>query len=144
MKPWDGLYSEQDLGVLLEAVAFAAVKHQDQRRKGHRHLPYINHPVRVAETLWSVGGVRDMTTLVAALLHDTLEDTETTWKQRPCGRCSLHETPEGHDACLGTLPGVENACCGHGNDRDAFIQYSDGRYVQGQNAIDCFKQIRRG
>ena len=78
MKPWDRVFSEQDLGALLEAVAFAAVKHQDQRRKGHRHLPYINHPVRVAETLWSVGGVRDMTTLVAALLHDTLEDTETT------------------------------------------------------------------
>ncbi len=78
MKPWDGLYSEQDLGALLRAVAFAAVKHQDQRRKGHRHLPYINHPVRVTEILWSVGGVRDMITLVAALLHDTLEDTETT------------------------------------------------------------------
>ncbi|MCD6284346.1 MAG: bifunctional (p)ppGpp synthetase/guanosine-3',5'-bis(diphosphate) 3'-pyrophosphohydrolase [Anaerolineae bacterium] len=66
------------MGALLGAVAFAAVKHQDQRRKGHRRLPYINHPVRVAEILWSVGGVRDMTTLVAALLHDTLEDTETT------------------------------------------------------------------
>lgn len=78
MKPWDGLYSEQSLGALLAAVAFAAIKHQDQRRKGHRHLPYINHPVRVAEILWSVGGVRDITTLVAALLHDTLEDTETT------------------------------------------------------------------
>ncbi|MCJ7548206.1 MAG: HD domain-containing protein [Anaerolineae bacterium] len=78
MKPCDGLFSEQNVGALLRAVAFAAVKHQDQRRKGHSHLPYINHPVRVAETLWSVGGVRDMTTLVAALLHDTLEDTKTT------------------------------------------------------------------
>ena len=78
MKPGDDLFSEQNLGAILEAVAFAAVKHQDQRRKGHRRLPYINHPVRVTETLWSVGGVRDMTTLVAALLHDTLEDTETT------------------------------------------------------------------
>jgi (p)ppGpp synthase/HD superfamily hydrolase len=78
VKSWDGLFSEQDLGALLEAVAFAAHKHQDQRRKGHRRLPYINHPVRVAEILWSVGGVRDTTTLVAALLHDTLEDTETT------------------------------------------------------------------
>jgi len=75
---WDGLFPEQDVGALLEAVAFAALKHQDQRRKGHHRLPYINHPVRVAEILWSVGGVRDMTTLVAALLHDTLEDTETT------------------------------------------------------------------
>ena len=78
MKPCDIVFSEQNLGALLDAVAFAAVKHQDQRRKGHRHLPYINHPVRVTEMLWSVGGVRDVTTLVAALLHDTLEDTETT------------------------------------------------------------------
>ena len=78
MKPWDGWFSEQDLGALLEAVVFAAVKHQDQRRKGHRHLPYINHPVHVTEILWSAGGVRDMTTLVAALLHDTLEDTKAT------------------------------------------------------------------
>lgn len=74
----DGVFTETDMGMLLDAVAFAAVKHQDQRRKGNRHLPYINHPVRVTEILWSVGGVRDMTTLLAALLHDTLEDTETT------------------------------------------------------------------
>jgi len=78
MELGNGVFSEQDMGALLTAVAFAAVKHQDQRRKGHRHLPYINHPVKVAETLWAAGHVRDMTTLVAALLHDTLEDTETT------------------------------------------------------------------
>jgi guanosine-3',5'-bis(diphosphate) 3'-pyrophosphohydrolase len=43
-----------------------------------RHSPYINHPIEVAETLWETGGVRDGTALIAAILHDTIEDTETT------------------------------------------------------------------
>lgn len=33
---------------------------------------------------------------------------------RPCPRCGRPPTPEGHDACLGTLPGIRSACCGHG------------------------------
>jgi len=76
--PFDEGKCEHDVGMMLRAVAFAAERHQDQRRKGHRRLPYINHPVRVAEMLWSVGEVRDVVTLVAALLHDTLEDSATT------------------------------------------------------------------
>ncbi len=51
-------------------------------------------------------------------------DTQTPvseWPDRPCGHCGLANTPEGHDACLGTLPGVSNACCGHGG---------PGAYVQ--------------
>lgn len=34
--------------------------------------------------------------------------------RRPCRRCGRFPTREGHDACLGTLPGVVSACCGHG------------------------------
>ena len=33
---------------------------------------------------------------------------------RACIRCGRHPTPEGFDACLGHLPGVASACCGHG------------------------------
>ncbi len=33
---------------------------------------------------------------------------------RPCARCGKPPTPEGHDTCLGALPGVKAACCGHG------------------------------
>ncbi len=33
---------------------------------------------------------------------------------RPCRRCGQPPTPEGHDACLGHLPNVVSACCGHG------------------------------
>jgi guanosine-3',5'-bis(diphosphate) 3'-pyrophosphohydrolase len=69
--------STEAMGRLLEAVTFAARKHRDQRRKGATASPYINHPLAVAWLLWNVGGIRDATTLVAAILHDTLEDTET-------------------------------------------------------------------
>ncbi|MEW5831022.1 MAG: HD domain-containing protein [Chloroflexota bacterium] len=66
------------MGQLLKAIRFAAEKHRNQRRKDNDHSPYINHPIQVAETLWEVGGVRDPSTLVAAVLHDTLEDTDTS------------------------------------------------------------------
>lgn len=62
---------------LLEALHFAADKHRDQRRKGEDASPYINHPIFVAEILARFG-VTDTVTLQAAVLHDTIEDTETT------------------------------------------------------------------
>ncbi|MDX9991235.1 MAG: HD domain-containing protein [Anaerolineales bacterium] len=65
-------------GNLLRAILFAAEKHRSQRRKGAQHDPYINHPIAVAEILWRVGGIRDEVTLLAAILHDTVEDTDTT------------------------------------------------------------------
>jgi guanosine-3',5'-bis(diphosphate) 3'-pyrophosphohydrolase len=72
------MFSEQDFGMFMRALRFAADKHQDQRRKGRGQLPYVNHPIRVTDILWRVGGVRDVPTLLGALLHDTLEDTDTT------------------------------------------------------------------
>ena len=56
----------------------AAEKHRDQRRKGAEASPYVNHLIEVAEVLAREGGVSDVLTLQAAMLHDTLEDTETT------------------------------------------------------------------
>ena len=67
-----------DLTVLLRALDFAAGKHRDQRRKDHHATPYINHPIAVARVLVEEGGVSDTATLVAAILHDTIEDTQTT------------------------------------------------------------------
>jgi len=67
-----------DLALLLRALAFSAEKHRNQRRKDVELSPYINHPIDVANVLANVGGVSEVTTLVAALLHDTLEDTRTT------------------------------------------------------------------
>lgn len=66
------------IGIVLKALRFAARKHRDQRRKDADASPYINHPIALAETLHRVGGVKDPVTLAAALLHDTIEDTETT------------------------------------------------------------------
>jgi (p)ppGpp synthase/HD superfamily hydrolase len=70
-------FTEIEFSTFLKAVQFSALKHSNQRRKDAEASPYINHPIAVAELLWSVGEVKDMNTLVAALLHDTLEDTET-------------------------------------------------------------------
>jgi GTP diphosphokinase / guanosine-3',5'-bis(diphosphate) 3'-diphosphatase len=72
------MFSEQDFGMFVHALRFAADKHQSQRRKGSTQLPYVNHLIRVTDILWRVGEVRDVSTLLAALLHDTLEDTNTT------------------------------------------------------------------
>ena len=64
--------------LLLKAIAFAAEKHRHQRRKDPEASPYINHPIDLANLLVQEAGVRDTTVLIAAILHDTLEDTETT------------------------------------------------------------------
>ena len=64
--------------VILKALHFAAKKHRDQRRKDIEASPYINHPIEVAELLARVGKITDTVILQAALLHDTIEDTQTT------------------------------------------------------------------
>jgi hypothetical protein len=56
-------------------------------------------------------------------------------KELPCARCKCERTLEGHDACLGILEGVVNACCGHGNNAEAYIQYPDGSTIHGENAL---------
>lgn len=62
---------------LVQAVNFSAYKHRDQRRKNSKQIPYINHPLSVAARLVAAG-VQDVDILVAAILHDTVEDTDTT------------------------------------------------------------------
>lgn len=72
------MHHEIALDRVMEAAIFAAQKHQGQVRKDDRRSPYITHPLQVAQILWEVGGVRDPQTLIAAILHDTIEDTHTT------------------------------------------------------------------
>lgn len=69
---------ETSIQLLLRAVTFAAEKHKSQLRKNAEATPYINHPLAVAELLAREGHVDDISVLVAAVLHDTLEDTKTT------------------------------------------------------------------
>jgi GTP diphosphokinase / guanosine-3',5'-bis(diphosphate) 3'-diphosphatase len=67
-----------DLSKLLQAASFAAKKHRYQKRKGDDAEPYVNHPLEVANLLANVGQIDDYDILIAAVLHDTVEDTETT------------------------------------------------------------------
>jgi GTP diphosphokinase / guanosine-3',5'-bis(diphosphate) 3'-diphosphatase len=66
------------VAMVVRAAAFAAHKHRNQRRKDADASPYINHPLALARVLADEGGVTDAATLCAALLHDTIEDTDTT------------------------------------------------------------------
>lgn len=54
----------------------------------------------------------------------------TVGNRRPCGHCKKPDRKDGHDACLGHLPGVMNACCGHGTD-GSYIQFNNGSTVRG-------------
>ncbi|KAI9230769.1 MAG: guanosine-3',5'-bis 3'-pyrophosphohydrolase MESH1 [Piptocephalis tieghemiana] len=65
------------LDCLMQTAEYAAKKHRDQRRKDPEQTPYINHPLGVTRLLTSAG-VSHIPTLQAALLHDTVEDTDTT------------------------------------------------------------------
>ncbi|TVR66132.1 MAG: bifunctional (p)ppGpp synthetase/guanosine-3',5'-bis(diphosphate) 3'-pyrophosphohydrolase [Gemmatimonadales bacterium] len=62
---------------LLRAARFAADRHRDQRRKDEAASPYINHPLAAAETLARHGELQ-VVPLLGAILHDTIEDTDTT------------------------------------------------------------------
>jgi len=65
------------LDAILDAAIFAAEKHQGQVRKDEGASPYVTHPLTVAREVFTTGKVSDLTVLIAAILHDTLEDTPT-------------------------------------------------------------------
>jgi guanosine-3',5'-bis(diphosphate) 3'-pyrophosphohydrolase len=67
-----------EMGPVLAALAFAADKHRHQRRKDREASPYINHPIELANILVNEAGVVDTRVVVAAILHDTVEDTDAT------------------------------------------------------------------
>lgn len=62
------------------AAKFAAAKHKGQMRKDGK-TPYIAHPVQVASILHREASVIDPVILLGALLHDTLEDTDTSFDE---------------------------------------------------------------
>lgn len=70
------------------------------------------------------------------LYKDTLWPTASSWQERSCGHCHKTSTPEGHDGCIGKIPGVKNACCGHGEVQEAYIQFDwNGHTLRGMLAI---------
>ncbi|KAK3095606.1 hypothetical protein FSP39_016601 [Pinctada imbricata] len=66
---------------VIKCTDFSARKHKNQRRKDTEKTPYINHPIGVAYILTEEGGISDLQVIQAALLHDTVEDTDTTFEE---------------------------------------------------------------
>lgn len=73
--------SDNTTAGIIKAANFAAIKHKDQRRKDSEKTPYINHPIGVAHILTEEGFVEDPLVIQGALLHDTVEDTKTTFDE---------------------------------------------------------------
>lgn len=70
---------DNDIKLIVKAMNFAAKAHTSQMRKDGV-TPYINHPIGVANILTEIGNITDLTVICAALLHDTVEDTDTTFE----------------------------------------------------------------
>lgn len=75
---------------------------------------------------------------------DTGESTASTWMNRPCGHCKLYNTSEDHDGCLGTLPDVINACCGHGLSNEAYVQFNSKDIIRGNDALGWIQKVKKG
>lgn len=69
------------IALFMKCVQFSAHKHKDQRRKDPAGTPYINHPINVATILAVEADIQDEDIIMAALLHDTVEDTPTTFDE---------------------------------------------------------------
>lgn len=68
----------------------------------------------------------------------------TVWfKDRPCGFCGARNTVDGHDGCLGILPGIMNACCGHGQAKETYVQFLDGISISGESAVIILNELRK-
>lgn len=64
---------------IINACLFATIRHGNQQRKGRSCSPFIIHPLRVSRTLLDI--TNDPVLASAAILHDTIEDTGTTYEQ---------------------------------------------------------------
>ena len=74
---------------------------------------------------------------------DTGKKISDTYKEHKCGNCGKQYTEEGHDGCLGTLVGLMNACCGHGNVKEAYVQFLDGECIRGEDAISILNILKK-
>ncbi|XP_017131775.1 guanosine-3',5'-bis(diphosphate) 3'-pyrophosphohydrolase MESH1 [Drosophila elegans] len=64
----------------MECLQYAAFKHREQRRKDPKETPYVNHVINVSTILSVEAGITDEAVLMAALLHDVVEDTDATFE----------------------------------------------------------------
>lgn len=97
------------------------------------------HPVEVPFLACRLGGACTLVSRdamlgrigVAQCVRCSTVYAATNWAPRVCAHCGLAWGESLHDPCLGTLEGVTQACCGHGNPSLAYRQYADGRIVAG-------------
>ena len=68
------------------------------------------------------------------LTEEDVPLTEEVKDRLKCPRCGNGPTPEGHDHCLKTLPGIRNACCGHGVEV-GYIQFENGVTIRGRFTV---------
>lgn len=59
-----------------------------------------------------------------------------------CKHCKENVNEQGHDKCISNLNGVRNACCGHGNNSEAYVQLNDGTTYYGDRAVAEIKKIK--
>ena len=74
---------------------------------------------------------------------DSRDPVDENYTGMPCGHCGKHDTADGHDGCLGTLPGLMNACCGHGKLGEAYIQFLDGTIISGNSAQIISSELKK-
>lgn len=89
---------------------------------------YRGHEIEVRDGIW---------------IYCDLNKPVETLKNISCGYCKLSETKDGHDACLGELPNIMNACCGHGNIDEMYIQFFDGICIRGKEASLVVEKLKR-
>jgi GTP diphosphokinase / guanosine-3',5'-bis(diphosphate) 3'-diphosphatase len=65
--------------IVTRAIYFTSVKYSDKHRKNMQDVPHINHPIEVCNFLCNIGGITNHVMLCAAILHDILENTKTTY-----------------------------------------------------------------
>lgn len=74
------------------------------------------------------------------------DNSECCNNDKPCINCGKSQTKEGHDGCLGSLIGVKNACCGHRDIEECYVQFLDGESIRGNDAkiiLDILKKHKR-
>ena len=71
----------EEICAIFNAIDFAADKHRLQMRKNKEKTPYISHPLGVAYNVIHYGDVKEAAIIIGALLHDTIEDTQTTFEE---------------------------------------------------------------
>ncbi|SFP10033.1 hypothetical protein [Salibacterium halotolerans] len=94
------------------------------------------HPIEHNGTGWVYSDTKESTVV-------SKEQGCKEYVKRKCGHCGQKETAEGHDGCLGTLIGVMNACCGHGKEKGAYVQFWNRESVRGRKAIEIMKILKK-